>query len=228
MESQFSILKYNVNILETVGVEKHFGGLLSWFSLELYFAASIWELTLAWRLGRHLSLRGTTLHGATLYSLQSFLLWPFFNCIISFSVFPARIQKYLKLSVSLAFHLLPFPQTKETKKTNSFFVFLFLYQTVELPSTQVLSTCAPTGATRSFPKLFLWPLPTCPSLYQIHPSSLHFSSGVTPAGNVPGIHNQSSLPTCMSPWCCTFPITAVIMKTVTALNILFFLTRSFS
>ena len=65
-------------------------------------------------------------------------------------------------------------QTKETKKTNSFFVFLFLYQTVELPCTQVLSTCAPTGATRSFPKLFLWPLPTCPSLYQVRPSSLTF------------------------------------------------------
>lgn len=175
-----------LSILEKVGVEKHFGGLFSWFSWELYFAASMWELTLAWRLGRRLSLRGTTLPGATLCSLQPSLLWPFSNCIISFTVFSARIQKYLKLSGSLAFHLLSFPkQKKQIRQTHP--LFFCFYQTVELPSTQVLSTCAPTGASRSFPKLFLWPLPTCPSLYEIHPSSLCFSSGVTPAGNVPGI-----------------------------------------
>lgn len=162
-----------LSILEKVGVEKHFGDLFSWFSSELYFAASMWELTLAWRLGRRLSLRGTTLPGATLCSLQSSLLWPFSNCIISFTVFSARIQKYLKLSVSLAFHLLFFPeQKKQIRQTHP--LFFCFYQTVELPSTQVLSTCAPTGTSRSVPKLFFWPLPTCPSLYQVHPSSLTF------------------------------------------------------
>ena len=175
-----------LSILEKVGVEKHFGGLLSWFSWELYFAASMWELALAWRLGRHLSLRGPTLHGATLCSLQSSLLWPFSNCVISFTVFPARIQKYLKLSVSLAFHLLPFPQTKETNKTISLF-FLFLYQTVELPSTQ----CSPLVLPQVLPGLSR----SCSSgLFLLDPVftrfvhlPLCFSSGVTPVGNVPGI-----------------------------------------
>ena len=175
-----------LSILEKVGVEKHFGGLLSWFSWELYFAASMWELTLAWRLGRHLSLRGTTLPEATLCSLQSSLLWPLSNCIISFTGFPARIQKYLKLSGSLAFHFLPFPkQKKQTRQTPCF--FLFLYQTVELPSTQ----CSPLVLPQVLPGLsqscsfglFL----LAPVFTRFVHLPLCFSSGVTPAGNVPGI-----------------------------------------
>ena len=174
-----------LSILEKVGVEKHFGGLLSWFSWELYFAASMWELTLAWRLGRRLSLRGTTLPGATLCSLQSSLLWPFSNCIISFTVFSARIQKYLKLSVSLAFHFLPW--AKETNKTNSSFVFLFLHQTVELPSMKssppVLPQELPGLSWSCSFGLFL----LAPVFTRFVHLPLCFSSGVTPPGNVPGI-----------------------------------------
>ena len=205
-----------LSILEKVGVEKHFGGLLSWFSWELYFAASMWELTLAWRLGRGLSLRGPTLPGATLCSLQPSLLWPFSNCIISFTVFSARIQKYLKISVSLAFHLLFFPeQKKQIRQTHPLF-FLFLYQTVELPSTQVLSTCAPTGApvlsrSCSFGLFLLDPV----FMRFVHLPYVLVQVSLQ-LGMFLESHNQSCLSTCMSPWCCTFPITAVITKTVTA------------
>ena len=176
-----------LSILEKVGVEKHFGGLLSWFSWELYFAASIWELTLAWRLGRHLSLRGTTLHGATLCSIQSSLFWPFSNCVISFTVFPARIQKYLKLRVSLAFHLLPFPkQKKQIRQTHPLFFCFYIKQwNYHLPkcSPLVLPQALP-GLSRScsFGLFLLDPVFT----RFVH-LPLCFSSGVTPAGNVPGI-----------------------------------------
>ena len=204
-----------LSILEKVGVEKHFGGLLSWFSWELYFAASMWELTLAWRLGRHLSLRGTTLSEATLCSLQSSLLWPFSNCIISFTGFPARIQKYLKLSVSLAFHFLPFPkQKKQTRQTPCFFVSISNSGTTIYPSAlhlcshRCFEACpkavplASSYLTQSLSGSSIFP-------YVLVQVSLHL-------GMFLESHNQSSLPTCMSPWCCTFPITAVITKTVTA------------
>ena len=117
----------------------------------------------------------------SLSSSDLFLIANKFLCV------PCKNPEILKIKGQFSFSSSSLPQAKETNKTNSSFVFLFLHQTVELPSTQVLSTCAPTGASRSFPKLFLWPLPTCPSLYQLRPSSLCFSSGVTPAGNVPGI-----------------------------------------
>jgi len=175
-----------LSILEKVGVEKHFGGLLSWFSWELYFAASMWELTLAWRLGRRLSLRGTTLPEATLCSLQSSLLWPFSNCIISFTVFSARIQKYLKLSAGLAFHLLFFPeQKKQIRQTHP--LFFCFYQTVELPSMKSSPPVLPQelpGLSRSCSfGLFL----LAPVFTRFIHLPLRFSSGVTPPGNVPGI-----------------------------------------
>ena len=205
-----------LSILEKVGVEKHFGGLLSWFSWELYFAASIWELTLAWRLGRHLCLRGTTLHGATLCSIQSSLFWPFSNCIISFTVFPARIQKYLKLRVSLAFHLLPFPKKKkQIRQTHPLFFCFYIKQwNYHLPrcSPPVLPQVLP-GLSRSCSfGLFL--------LDPIFTRFVHLPYVLVQVSLQLGMflesHNQSSLPTCMSPWCCTFPITAVTMKTITA------------
>ena len=217
-----------LSILEKVGVEKHFGGLLSWFSWELYFAASMWELTLAWRLGRRLSLRGTTLPGATLCSLQPSLLWPFSNCIISFTVFSARIQKYLKLSGSLAFHPLSFPkQKKQIRQTHPLFFCFYikqwnyrLWSPLHLCSHRSFQVCpeavplASSYLPQSLPGSSIFP-------YVLVQVSLQL-------GMFLESHNQSSLPTCMSPWCCTFPITAVIMKTVTALNILFLLTRPFS
>ena len=104
----------------------------------------------------------------SLSSSDLFLIANKFLCV------PCKNPEILKIKCQFSFSSSSLPQAKETNKTNSSFVFLFLHQTVELPSTQVLSTCAPTGASRSFPKLFLWPLPTCPSLYQVRPSSLTF------------------------------------------------------
>ena len=180
-----------LSILEKVGVEKHFWGqkiipvFLRTVDVDSHLL-HLWELALAWMLGGHLSPRRTTLHRATLCSIQSSLLWSFSDCIMSFTGFSARIQKRLKLSgARLSSSSSPLPQTKETNKTNSLFVvFCFLYQTMEPPSTQVLSTCVSILASRSVQMLCPQPLPTWPSLYTrfIPLFPLHFSSDVTPAG----------------------------------------------
>ena len=170
VESQFPFLKYNVKYFREGRSREAFWRLIILVFLRAVFCCIHVRTHPCREAGEtSLPLSRTTLHGATLCSIHSSLLWSFPKCIISFTGFSARIQKYLKVSVSLAFRLLPFPKQKKQDKLT---VSLFLYQTVELPSTEMLSTCASTGPSRLVQMLFLWPLPTWPSLYQVHPFSL--------------------------------------------------------
>lgn len=114
MWNQFSFLKYNVKYFREGRSREAFGGLIILVFLRAIFCC-IHVRTQPCLEAREtsLSLRGTTVHGASLCSIHSSLFWSFSNCIVSFTGFSARIQKYLKLSVSLAFHLLPFPKLKK-------------------------------------------------------------------------------------------------------------------
>lgn len=183
MWNQFSFLKYNVKYFREGRSREAFGGLIILVFLRAIFCC-IHVRTQPCLEAREtsLSLRGTTVHGASLCSIHSSLFWSFSNCIVSFTGFSARIQKYLKLSVSLAFHLLPFPKLKKyIRQTHSLFFCFYIEQwNYHLPKCsplcfhrcfQVLSRCY------SFSLFLLDPvfarfihLPLC------------FSSGVTPAG----------------------------------------------
>ena len=143
VESQFSFLKYNVkyfrgtysnqklshcyglNICVGVGRSREaFWRLIILVFLRAVFCC-IYVRTHPCREAGETSLSQsrTALHGATLCSIYSSLLWSFSKCIISFTGFSARIQKYLKVSVTLAFHLLPFPkQKKQIRQTHCLFV----------------------------------------------------------------------------------------------------------
>ena len=178
--NQFSFLKHNVKYFREGRSREAFWGLIILVFLRAIFCCihvrihpclEARETSLSLR---GATVHGATVHGATLCSIHSSLFWSFSNCIVSFTGFSARIQKYLKLSVSLAFHLLPFPKLKKfIRQTHSLFFFVSTSNngTTIYPSAL---HCASTGASRSVQMLFLWPLPTWPSLYQIHPSSLMF------------------------------------------------------
>ena len=217
MESQFSFLKYNVKYFREGRSREAFWGLIILVFLRAIFCC-IHMRTHPCLKARETSLclRGTTFHEATFCSIQSSLLWPFSNCIISFTVFCARIQKYLKLRVSLAFHLLPFPKKKkQIRQTHPLFFCFYIKQwNYHLPK------CSPLVLPQALPGLS-W---SCSfGLFLLAPVFTRFihlpyiSVQVSlQLGMFLESHNQSSLPTCMSPWCCTFPITAVTMKTITA------------
>ena len=143
VESQFSFLKYNVkyfrgtysnqklshcyglNICVGVGRSREaFWRLIILVFLRAVFCC-IYVRTHPCREAGETSLSQsrTALHGATLCSIYSSLLSSVSKCIISFTGFSARIQKYLKVSVTLAFHLLPFPkQKKQIRQTHCLFV----------------------------------------------------------------------------------------------------------
>lgn len=183
MWNQFSFLKHNVKYFREGRSREAFWGLIILVFLRAIFCC-IHVRTHPCLEAREtsLSLRATTVHGASLCSIHSSLFWSFSNCIVSFTGFSARIQKYLKLSVSLAFHLLPFPKLKKyIRQTHSLFFCVYIEQwNYHLPKCsplcfhrcfQVLSRCCSFG-------LFLLD----PVFARFIHLPLCFSSGVTPAG----------------------------------------------
>ena len=132
---QFSFLKHNVKYFREGRSREAFWGLIILVFLRAIFCCihvrihpclEARETSLSLR---GATVHGATVHGATLCSIHSSLFWSFSNCIVSFTGFSARIQKYLKLSVSLAFHLLPFPKLKKfIRQTHSLFFCFYIEQ----------------------------------------------------------------------------------------------------
>ena len=126
-------------------------------------------------------------------------------------MFPARIQKYLKLRVSLAFHLLPFPkQKKQIRQTHPLFFCFYIKQwNYHLPkcSPLVRPQVLPGLSRCCFFDLFLLD----PVFIRFIHIPLRFSSGVTPAGT-----------------CSWNPTTKVVLIPVCSHNTVFSLSQQLS